>query len=335
MSSMNEFKIRPKNLNENGKKLLENDLLILQKSKLVKIDCPACKCKDSKFLFKKNNFHFVTCSKCKMVFVNPRPTEKSLEIFYQTSNFINKFMNEIYKKTENVRKEKIFKPRIKLIKKLIKKNNLLLCHKLMDVGSGHGWFCEMAKKYQLANKIIAVEPSPLFADICRKIIGLEVIESTIEKYLQNKKYEKNIDIITNFELISHLFDPKIFLIHCHKTLKKNGLLILTTPNYFGFDIQILGEKSDYVNPLFLNLFNPNSIKLLLESIGFHSVEITTPGLMDIHIVMNKIHSGELLKNNFPILKYFSKYGNENLYDNLQTLFQKNLLSSHMLICAKK
>ncbi len=335
MSSMNEFKIRPKNLIKNGKKLLEKDLLLLRNSKLVKVNCPACNEKHSKFLLNKNNFRFVICNKCQMVFVNPRPTEKSLENFYQTSNFINKFMYEIYEETENIRKEKIFKPRIKLIKKLIKKNNLSSSPKLMDVGSGYGWFCEMAKKYHLTDDIISIEPSPLFASICRKITGLQVIESTIEKYIQNEKYKKNIDIVTNFELISHLFEPKKFLSHCYKILKKNGLLILTTPNYFGFDIQILGEKSDYINPHFLNLFNPNSIKLLLESIGFHSIEIITPGLMDVHIVMNKIYSGELNKKKFPILDYLSTYGNKNSFDNLQALFQENLLSSHMLICAQK
>ncbi len=49
-----------------------------------------------------------------------------------------------------------------------------------------------------------------------------------------------ISVITNFELLEHLFWPKDFLQACHRALPEGGLLILTTPNIKGFDLLVLG-----------------------------------------------------------------------------------------------
>lgn len=331
---LNDSEIRPPRLMRNESNLLQNDLHKLKKLEQITVNCPACKSNKYQNIFKKTYFNFVICKKCYTVFVNPRPSEKSLEQFYRYSKFISHW-NEIFKETENIRKEKIFKPRIKLVRKILRHNKIMKCKLMIEVGSGYGWFCELAQKEKLSEKIIAVEPSPMFASACRKINGIEVIESTIENYLRMNKMKANADLIVNFELVAHLFDPKSFLQYCHRTLKKGGMLIFSTPNYQGFDMQILKNKSDYISPHFLNYFNPQSIKLLLRSLGFRNIEIITPGLMDIHIVLNKIKNDKLNIEHYPFIKMILEQRNENFIQQFQSLLQKHKMSSHMVVSAIK
>ena len=60
---------------------------------------------------------------------------------------------------------------------------------------------------------------------------------------------------------------------------------MTTLNGRGFDILLLWNKSKSIAPpLHLNFFNPGSIRILLEKIGFQILEISTPGKLDWDIV---------------------------------------------------
>ena len=202
---------------------------------------------------------------------------------------------------------------------------------MVEVGAGYGWFCEFAKQKKLAKKIIAIEPSPQSAAVCRKIKGIEVIESTIEKNTE----KLDSDLIVTFESVHLFFNPRHFLESCFHGLKKNGVIVFSLTNYLGFDIQILQDKSNYIIPTFLNLFNPSSIKILLESIGFRKIKVMTPGLMDVPIVLNKINEGEIEAKNHPFLNFLVNSQSDTLINDLQTLLQKNNLSSHMVVSAQK
>ncbi len=57
--------------------------------------------------------------------------------------------------------------------------------------------------------------------------------------------------------------------------------------------------------------------------------------MDIHIILNKIRSGEITKDNYPFFGMLLELNNENFVNDLQQLLQKYHLSSHMVISAQK
>jgi len=325
--SLNDKAIRPDKLMSKYSKLYENDVKLL-KNHMITINCPACSSSNYKPWLLKMGFTFVECDKCSTVFVNPRPNEKSLEEFYTKSKSIL-FWEKIFKNTEKTRIEKIVKPRISLVQEILKKHGIT-CTKMVEVAAGYGWFCKLAKEQKMAEEIIAIEPSPSFASECRKF-GIKVIESTIEKCPN----ELGADMIVCFELVHLLFNPRSFLNECYKKLKPNGMIIFSLTNLYGFDIQSLKEKSDYVIPTFLTLFNPESIQNLLHSIGFCKVEIRTPGLLDTHIVLNKLKENAVSPENHPIINFLSKFGNEEFLDDFQGLLQKHRFSSHMLVSAQK
>lgn len=309
--------------------LYKNDVKFLRKNSLVLVNCPACKSKKYNKLFSKMNFNFVSCTKCSTVFVNPRPSENSLKTFYSSSKSIA-FWDKIFRKTELTRKKRIFTPRIKLVLHILKVYGIKQCKKMVEVGPGYGWFCQLAKKQNLANKITVIEPSPSAVTACKKIKGIEIIESTIEDYYD----QISADLIVGFELLNYLYNPRSFLEACYQGLTKGGVVIFTLTNYFGLDIQILKEKSDYFVPTHLTLFNPNSIEFLLSSVGFKKIKVITPGLMDVKIILNKIKSGSISSENYPFFKFLEEKNSE-LIDDLQLYLQKHKMSSHMMVSAIK
>lgn len=327
---MKEEDIRPKELMLENQKLRKEDALELinQKSQFVIVSCPACDSNNYRELFEKECFDFVICNECETYFINPRPTQSMLNQFYENSRCL-KHWNTLFSKTEKMRRNEIFVPRTSKVLEICKKfnvnNNILL-----DVGAGFGTFCEEIKTRNFFKKVIAVEPSSELANTCRQK-GIEVIEKPIE----NVNLEP-VDVITNFELIEHLYYPKKFVQSCAKALTKNGLFIITTPNVKGFDLNVLGKLSTNIaGPNHLNYFNPESLSKLLESCGFKILEVLTPGKLDAELVRKKILEGELNPDTFPFLKQILIDKWDKVGKNFQQFLSDNNLSSHLWIVGQK
>ena len=330
-STLNEESIRPKNL------LVSEDLLqqeerkefMAMKHKFVSVPCPACGIEKSKPRFDKHGFDFVECTDCETVYVNPRPSSEMLDTYYSTSKSI-KFMNDfIFAATDDVRRERIFRPRAEKVVEVCQlhgaKNKLLV-----DVGAGFGTFAEVIQENGHFDKVIAVEPSPDLANSCRKK-NVEVLEKPIEKVELD-----NPSVITNFELIEHLFCPKDFIQACAGVLSQGGLMLLTTPNIKGFDLQVLGTLSNNIfAPNHLNYFHPASLSLLLERCGFEVLEVLTPGKLDAEIVRGRIQSGELDVSDSPFLRQVLIEEWDRVGQAFQDFIATNKLSSHMWIVARK
>ena len=327
---MKEEDIRPTELMMENQKLRQEDAqdLIKNKHDFVNILCPACESNNYQRKFQKEGFDFVACNICQTLFVNPRPSFNLLNKFYESSKCL-KHWNKFFASTEDSRRQNIFVPRAEQVIKLCKKHNIKT-KTLLDVGAGFGTFCEEIEKHNFFNKVIAVEPSIDLAETCKKK-GLTVIDKPIEKISLD-----GVDVITNFELIEHLFCPKDFVKSCYDALSSEGLLILTTPNIKGFDLITLGKISTNIaGPNHLNYFHPESLTLLLESSGFKVMDVLTPGKLDAELVRKKIINKELDVTNNPFLQLILIDKWDEVGQNFQNFLSTNKLSSHMWIVAKK
>ena len=328
---LSENKIRPDVFSKKQEKLYQEDVedLLKHKRRFVKVGCPACGKTDNKKWGTKYTLNYVACDNCGTVFINPRPTPEILSEYYKNSKnyvFWNKF---IFPRSEKARIENIFKPRVNIIKELCLKNNI--DHEvLVEVGAGFGTFCGEMKKAGLFKRIIAIEPTPDLAATCRKR-GLEGIEKRIE----DVKLNIPIDVVASFEVIEHLFSPKDFLVDCAHSLKKGGAIILSCPNIQGFDLVMLRELSKSIDAEHLNYFNPNSLKHLLEQCGFKIIETLTPGRLDAELVRKAVIAGKFDISKHSFLKQVLIDEWERLGDPFQQFLSDNLLSSHLLIIAKK
>lgn len=329
---MKETQIRRDDLMSEQRKLHAEDVqnLIKDRNLFEEVRCPACESVSHHPVFQKDGFTFVTCADCETLFINPRPTPEMLNRHYAESASIKYWNDKIFPLSEKSRRTNIFRPRAERVAQLCAKYRVGI-DLLIDAGAGFGTFCEEIESLGLFKRVLAVEPAHSLAETCRAK-GLNVVERPIEAIDLGAA-----DVITNFELIEHLYRPLDFLLACGRALRPGGLFILTTPNIKGFDLLVLGRLSDNVGgPNHLNYFHPRSLRGLLRSSGFEVLEILTPGKLDVELVRKKILSGDLDISGQPFLRQvLADEWDDNVGEQFQGFLADNHLSSHLWVVARK
>ena len=326
-----ESDIRPTNFESGQKQALEQDIewLLERKDNFVRVSCPACGSDRSQTLFHKYGLTYRECDNCETLYISPRPTEKILEEFYKNSKNYAFWAKYIYPQSEKIRKTKIVTPRVQRISTLVEEYGISK-NKIVEVGAGFGTFGQVIVESGEFNNYYAVEPTPDLAREC-EAKGLNVIMEPIEKaHLE----VTNADVVVSFEVIEHLFNPQDFIIKCTSLMGPNSLLILTCPNWKGFETQVLMEGSDTFDAEHLNYFSPSSMKLCLESLGLEVLKLFTPGEIDLDIVKSKIEKGFEVKED-KFIQYLTSRTDKETLNNFQRFLQKNNLSTHMWVAAKK
>lgn len=299
--------------------------LLSRSAEFVPVDCPACTWDKSTLRYIKHSLRYVECSGCETVYMSPRPPEKLLSEFYQRSENYQHWAKVVFPASEEVRRQKIVAPRVDRILEIVKKYEVDPW-KLAEVGAGFGTFCAELKSRDVFHSVLAIEPTPDLAAKCREK-GIKTIESTVEKCDFGRP-----DVMVSFEVIEHLFDPRRFVEACFKGLRRGGILVLTCPNIKGFETAMLGTASSTIDAEHLNYFHPESLAMLLKSVGFEVLECQTPGQLDTDLVRQKLQSGEV-QNGFwqdVLVKRWEEVG-----EDFQRFLSSHNLSSNMWIVGKK
>ena len=333
MKKLSENDIRPSELMEKQKMYLtiDNGRLLSKYEDFVSVCCPACNSKKSEYKFKLNGMKYEQCQECETMYINPRPPADVLGWFYEHSPNYEYWNSVVFPASEESRRERIFVPRVDRMLDLLNKYKVQK-NSLLEIGPGFGTFCEEAISRNIFKRVVAVEPNKGLAETCRKK-GIEVFEKPVEEIDLDE--QDLFDVVANFEVLEHLVSPYEFLEASYKCLKPGGILMLTCPNGKGFDVETLVKDSDTVDHEHLNYFNPKSIEILFNRIGFDVLEVTTPGVLDADLVRNKILSGDFDVSNQPFLKRVLLDEWEQLGEPFQDFLTNNGLSSNMWIVAIK
>lgn len=291
------------------------------------VACPACRGREHHPEFTKVGFRYVTCKDCGTLFANPRPSPGRLEEFYVTSRSSIYWVEEFFLPMAAARREKIFRPRAAYVAERLPAP---AGETVGDIGAGFGLFLEELRTFWPRASMTAIEPSAQMAAICRSK-GFDVIQSTIEE-LQGQ--EGRFGLVSAFELLEHLHDPRLLLEKARQLLRPGGYFLATTLNAEGFDIQVLWEKSKSVYPPHhLNFFNPRSLARLCVEVGFSVEEITTPGKLDWNIVENAISVDGVGTERF--WQVVARTASETGKQELQTWLSQHGFSSHMRLIARR
>lgn len=104
-------------------------------------------------------------------------------------------------------------------------NNFLLGANILEVGCGMAFLCK-----QLQNRY-----SYYGIDISYYALNYSKIENKefnlINASAGNLPFESNyFDAIVTFDVVEHLKDPRLFFSEANRVLRKDGLIIVSTPN---------------------------------------------------------------------------------------------------------
>jgi SAM-dependent methyltransferase len=193
---------------------------------------------------------------------------------------------------------------------------------VLEVGAGNGEMLGLLKGE--VPRLLAVDPQPLPV----AIPGVEVICGSFADI----KIPYAVDVVVAFEVFEHLVEPEKFLSFARRGLNAPGLLIMSMPNGCGFEISQLGPLSSSVPFDHVALYNPGSLKLLLERNGFCDVSIETPGRFDAEMVYDAFRLGQI-KIEDPALRFVLTAG-EAMRNDFQAFLREGRLSSHMRVVAR-
>jgi len=161
--------------------------------------------------------------------------------------------------------------------------------------------------------------------------GHHVIEDIVENI---SSFQGRADLVVCFEVLEHVFDPFAFISSLARLASLGGHVLVSTLCVDGFDIQMLWERSNSISPPHhINFISLEGFDSLFKRAGLEVLSITTPGKLDVDIVRNAyLKDPEML----PINKFLCKLLMDHIKSSeFQTFLEKNCLSSHAWVLAKK
>ena len=226
-----------------------------------------CVCKSNDFIpfytFDYSNFGYKKplclkkCKNCGMVLNACRLKQEAVTNLYKENYYV--FSDE----DEKMYYEKA-KRDLKRVLKTGKSHG-----KLLEIGCARGHLLKLAQ--QIGYDVKGVEISSHASKIaCAS--GLSVFNGTME---QTSFPKSSFDIIIALDVIEHVLDPLHFLdiVCCY--LKKEGVLILETPNVNSLFARVGGKRWIGFNPYHLYLFSPSTLSELCGRVGLRVIKSKT------------------------------------------------------------
>ncbi len=142
--------------------------------------------------------------------------------------------------------------------------------RLLDVGSGDGDFLALMR--DLGWGVHGVDTDSVSVEKARSR-GVEVDCGVL---LEQGYDSDQFDAITMSHVIEHLHDPVEVLKECRRILKKDGVLVILTPNIQSLGHQYFGSSwQPLEQPRHLNLFSTTSITRAISDAGLTPVHVWT------------------------------------------------------------
>lgn len=228
------------------------------------IACPLCNSAESRLARIDCGATVVRCTRCDFVYVNPQPTAQELSLSYG-QDYYPKTSGDVGHALQS--RLPVFQYSIRKLGKLAKPGRLL------DQGCGTGDFVELAQRAGWdAQGIDLSESAVTFA--ANK--GLKVELGTLE----SKRYPTDFfDVVTLWDVLEHLPNPRNEVEQIHRILRFGGLLIIRVPNtnfqllkaFVREDLFKASHDSLQAN-FHVNHFTPRTLRNLLEMQGFEVFE---------------------------------------------------------------
>jgi 2-polyprenyl-3-methyl-5-hydroxy-6-metoxy-1,4-benzoquinol methylase len=169
--------------------------------------------------------------------------------------------------------------------------------KVLDIGTAGGAFLDAATKY--GYDAYGMEPSHYLVDKgCER--GLQIRQGTIESHT----FEPNsFDMITLWDVIEHLPDPKFALKETRKLLKPDGVLLINYPDIGTLQAKMAGKRFWWILSVHLHHFSRDTIEKICDKTGFSTTYFQR--------YWQRLQFGYLLEMaviyNIPTAKFFCRY----------------------------
>lgn len=135
---------------------------------------------------------------------------------------------------------------------------------LLDAGANVGLFVREARRRYQA---VGIEPSPVAVRIAAEHTPGVVTQGSI--YEEHPSFVRRFDVVTLFDVIEHLDDPRGAVTQCRRFLKPGGWVVLTTPDSGSAAARLLGSRWHHLDlDQHVSIFSISTLSRLLLEEGF-------------------------------------------------------------------
>lgn len=288
--------------------------------------CSLCGKKGAHSHFVKLGHQISKCPNCGLYSLNfEGDYQKFITTYYSKGFFTGGKLYRAYADYVGDKKTvlKNMKKYLTVIKKFKKKG------KLLDLGCAMGFLIEEANQWNY--DAYGVDISEYAVNIAKKLVGNNrVIIGKVEDLDRVLGKNNSFDIITMFDLIEHLENPKEVLKKVAKVMHKDGILVVQTGDAGSTWAKLMGKNWHFfAPPQHFYFYSQKNMKDLLEQAGFKIVKI------------QKVGKWVSLRYLFHMMRYINK---DTIGDILYNFTAKNFLglipvfmrmNDNMVVIAKK
>lgn len=288
--------------------------------------CPVCDSKNISLFMESNdystskeNYNIFKCNDCTFAFTQDAPDEESIGTYYKSEDYVSH---------SNTKKGVFFKIyhlvrnfMLKSKRKTIQKNTKLISGKLLDIGSGTGYFINHMKNN-------GWEVNGIEQDAEARNYGIK--EFNLDVFDKNKLFEfkkNSFDVVTMWHVLEHIHRLDDYLKTIKEILKSDGKLIIAVPNYTSFDARHYKKYwAAYDLPIHLWHFSPKSILILFEKYNFKLAKTKGMPFDSFYVSAlsekyKKSSLGLIKGMYFGMLSYINALFNKNKYSSLIYIFE--------------
>jgi SAM-dependent methyltransferase len=139
--------------------------------------------------------------------------------------------------------------------------------RMLDVGSHCGAFLRVADGYGL--DIMGVEPSAWAVEAASDVTNRPVVHGTLGDLPADTE---PFDVVTLWDVLEHLYDPKAELRQIHDMLEPSGILMLSTIMIDNWFPRMMGREWPWLMDMHLFYFSEGSLADMLDRAGFEILE---------------------------------------------------------------
>ena len=211
------------------------------------------------------SFRLVRCRNCDLIYQNPRLTLEELPLHYpdQYEPYQRGLVEQLSWSQKQDRNNDMER-RYKHVSEFAPSTGHVL-----DIGCATGQF--LATMADHGWQATGVELSAFAADYARKTFNLTVHQGTLESA---EFADASFDVITQWDVLEHVIDPKETLAIISRLLKPGGLYVASLPNPTAFEASLFGSSwVGWDRPRHLHLFTPRVLEHYLERAGLKPIAL--------------------------------------------------------------
>jgi len=326
LNKLEQAELRPREYYNEYSRLISEDvrkLLFPGREMWTERRCPGCTNADVKLSFERNGFQFYLCDGCFTLYVSPVPDQAALSKF-RAEGQAERYLDTLF------RNELSSKRYIHIIASIIAwvmtyTDRFDLTGGSCCVWSSHGArIAEIMKRKNACSDIVVVNGNEIMH---REDNPVNTVESI-------RDISKPKDVMALFDLLERMVDPRTALFDALGKVNNGGMVFITCATY-GFEYQVLKEHSPNLIPVDrLTLFSADALKRILRESGFEVLELSTPGRLDVEVVVDTVKKRGLeLESSF--LENLLIRKDENCLSKFQLFLQEFCMSSYLRVAARK